>query len=233
MNILRQSTSVSLMVGPFLDPAAQTAEEALTIDATEVWLSKNGASYTNKSEATAMVHQKSGMYLLELDATDTNTVGTLSVLVDDTADAATPIAVDYQVVEEATYDALFAGNATGFNSSGQVSLLTATQASIDAIEADTDELQGDWANGGRLDLLIDSIIAEVVTAQSLPAQGAPGASVNVADAIMYLYKAWRNKSTQTATETKIYDDAGTTVDHKVTLSDDGTTFTKGEVATGP
>ena len=38
-----------------------------------------------------------------------------------------------------------------------VNLLTATQASIDAIEADTNELQTDWADGGRLDLLLDAI----------------------------------------------------------------------------
>lgn len=37
-----------------------------------------------------------------------------------------------------------------------VNLLTATQASIDAIEADTNELQGDWVNGGRLDLILDA-----------------------------------------------------------------------------
>lgn len=41
-----------------------------------------------------------------------------------------------------------------------VNLLSATQASIDAVEADTNELQGDWANGGRLDLILDSRMAE-------------------------------------------------------------------------
>ena len=41
-----------------------------------------------------------------------------------------------------------------------VNLLSATQASIDAIEADTNELQGDWVNGGRLDLIIDAILAD-------------------------------------------------------------------------
>ena len=40
-----------------------------------------------------------------------------------------------------------------------VNLLTATQASIDAIEADTNELQTDWANGGRLDLILDTAAA--------------------------------------------------------------------------
>ena len=44
-----------------------------------------------------------------------------------------------------------------------VNLLTATQASIDAIEADTNELQTDWADGGRLDLIQDIIAADTTT----------------------------------------------------------------------
>lgn len=47
--------------------------------------------------------------------------------------------------------------------SGTVLLRAATQASIDAIEADTNELQGDWVNGGRLDLLIDAILTDTGT----------------------------------------------------------------------
>jgi hypothetical protein len=44
-----------------------------------------------------------------------------------------------------------------------VNLLTATQASIDAIVADTNEMQTDWANGGRLDLIQDIIAADTTT----------------------------------------------------------------------
>lgn len=40
--------------------------------------------------------------------------------------------------------------------SGTVLLRAATEAQIDAIEADTNELQGDWADGGRLDLILDA-----------------------------------------------------------------------------
>ena len=36
-------------------------------------------------------------------------------------------------------------------------LLAALQTDVDAVLVDTNELQGDWANGGRLDLLIDAI----------------------------------------------------------------------------
>lgn len=41
-----------------------------------------------------------------------------------------------------------------------VNLLSATQASIDAIEADTNEVQGDLTNGGRLDLILDELTTQ-------------------------------------------------------------------------
>ena len=63
-----------------------------------------------------------------------------------------PVTINIELVNEIDLDA-----------SGNVILETATQASIDAIEADTNELQGDWINGGRLDLLLDAI--KVITDQ--------------------------------------------------------------------
>ena len=42
---------------------------------------------------------------------------------------------------------------------------------IDAVLADTNELQGDWANGGRLDLLIDAILADTGELQTDWANG--------------------------------------------------------------
>lgn len=64
-------------------------------------------------------------------------------------------------------------------------------------------------------------------------QGAPSASASLVDMIRYLYKAWRNKKTQTASEYSLYADNGTTVDQRATVSDDGTTTTVGEIGTGP
>jgi hypothetical protein len=66
-----------------------------------------------------------------------------------------------------------------------------------------------------------------------PGQEAPGATVSLVDKIGYLYKNWRNKKTQDASTWELYDDAGTTVDQKATVSDDGTDFTKNEIGTGP
>lgn len=63
-------------------------------------------------------------------------------------------------------------------------------------------------------------------------QGNPPATTSLANMWRYMYKGWRNKTTQTATELKLYADDGTTVDQKATVSDDGTTVTRGEMGTG-
>ena len=66
-----------------------------------------------------------------------------------------------------------------------------------------------------------------------PGQEAPPATTTLVKKIGYLFKAWRNKKTQTATTRSLFADDGTTVDQKATDSDDATTFTKGELGTGP
>ena len=64
-------------------------------------------------------------------------------------------------------------------------------------------------------------------------QGAAAASASVLEKVDYLYKDWRNQVWQNATTRSLYNDAASVVDQKWTVSDDGTTFKKGEVATGP
>lgn len=80
--------------------------------------------------------------------------------------------------------------------------------------------------------------AEVVDALNVdnysePGQGTPGASISLAAKIGYIYKAWRNRTSQTATTYSLYNDDATTVDHKATTSDDGSTFERTEVESGP
>lgn len=241
------------------------------------------------------------------------------------------------------YGAGSAGFILGTNLNATVSS-RASQTSVDTIDdfldseiaailADTNELQLDWANGGRLDLLIDAILDDtgtsgvVVNAAGLatdavqeirnaitggayaldtdangrvrivdgtaageldtsaghvtladgslvtaklgtfalakttnitgfndlsaaavnaelvdclnvdtyaePGQGAPAATASLVAKIGHLYKAARNKKTQTATTFSLFADDATTVDTKSTVSDDGTTFTFGELVTGP
>ena len=79
----------------------------------------------------------------------------------------------------------------------------------------------------------EAVAALATDTYAEPAQGAPAATTTLAAKINYIYKFLRNKVTTTATTVSVYDDAGTTVDQKSTISDDATTFTRGEYGSGP
>lgn len=104
-------------------------------------------------------------------------------------------------------------------------LASADDAVLAAIAA-LNNLSAAQVNAQVLDCLAVDTYAE-------PSQGAPAATATLAAKINYIYKAWRNKKTQTATTFSLFADDGTTVDQKATTSDDGTTTTVGEVASGP
>lgn len=69
-------------------------------------------------------------------------------------------------------------------------------------------------------------------AMSELSQAAPPATPTPAQALMLLYMALRNALTETSTLLTISNDAGTVV-AKAALSDDGSTFTRAEMASGP
>jgi len=118
-----------------------------------------------------------------------------------------------------------------------------------ALETLVDELEsrltaGRAANLDNLDVLLSSratpaqVNTEVVDALNVdtyaePGQAAPPATATLTQKIGYLFKAWRNRFTQDASNYKLYGDDALTVDQKAAVSDDATTFDRGEVATGP
>ena len=120
----------------------------------------------------------------------------------------------------------------------QTSNLVIIASDTTAIEVDT----GTTLSAQITTIASDIVIAasDIVLIQALlddaraePGQGAPPVNPDVVTKIDYLYKAWRNKVEQTATTMSVYNDAGTVVDQKATVSDDATTATKGEIVTGP
>lgn len=91
---------------------------------------------------------------------------------------------------------------------------------------------------GFNDLSAAQVNAEVVDALATdtyaePGQETPATTSSLATKISYLMKAWRNKHTNDGTTYKLFNDDAVTVDQKATVADDGVTFTRGEVATGP
>jgi len=111
---LRANTAVDVLIGPFIDKTdGNTTEDALTLTAAEIKLSKNGQALTLKTDATAAAFDDDGYYNCELDATDTNTEGNLVLIVHQSANAL-PVRHEYNVMAEAAWDSLYAAKDTGF-----------------------------------------------------------------------------------------------------------------------
>ena len=79
MNIINQSTAVTIQFGPYLDAASGiTAETGITAGA-GIELSKAGATFGSRNSSTGLTHDADGWYFVHLDTTDTNTLGSLIV----------------------------------------------------------------------------------------------------------------------------------------------------------
>jgi hypothetical protein len=106
MIYLKQSTAVTLKIGPFLDETdGKTAETGLTIAQADVRLSKNGGDIAQKGEATSCTHDELGIYGCPLNATDTGTLGRLQLWVHESG--ALPVWHDFMVITANVYDSLF------------------------------------------------------------------------------------------------------------------------------
>jgi hypothetical protein len=171
---LKQSTAVTLKVGPFVDSIdGNTVEAGLTITQAEVRLSKNGGNIAQKNESTSLTYDEVGMYDCPLDTTDTNTLGILSVIINEAG--ALLVEETYQVLSAAAWAAMHG----------------------DAIAEET---------------------------------AVPAANASLVTKINFMFAKARNKMTQTATTQLLRNDADNATIATSTVSDDGTTFTRGELA---
>ncbi|MFQ5640831.1 MAG: hypothetical protein ACE5IR_22865 [bacterium] len=96
-------------MGPALDKTDGVTEEVAL--SPTVNLSKNGGVYAARNSATAIAHDADGHYRVELNATDTNTLGRLRAYFQDPA-THLPVWEDFMVVPANVYDSLIAGSDT-------------------------------------------------------------------------------------------------------------------------
>jgi len=90
------------------------------------------------------------------------------------------------------------------------------------------------SDAGGLDLDAIKVVTDKIdSAQAEPGQGAPAVNATPLVKLAYLFKSWRNKRDNDGSTTKLYNDAGDTVDQKRTTSADAGTLTKGKIAAGP
>lgn len=113
MRLLKLSTAVTELIGPFVDDTdGKTDEGALVIKKADVHLSKNGGSFAaaNADQGTADAgapYDSHGYYSLSLNTTDTGTLGRLKVMIP--MSGALKVWTDFMVVPANVYDALVGG----------------------------------------------------------------------------------------------------------------------------
>lgn len=134
MRWLKQSTSVDLPIGPFVDSTdGFTAETALSLTQPDIRLKKNAANWGQKAAAQTLTHEENGYYEVTLDATDTNTLGLMRLAVNKTG--ALPIWEDFMVVPANVYEALVTGTewleTTGLHNDFSISGATLTVKKTD------------------------------------------------------------------------------------------------------
>jgi len=111
--MLRANTAVDVLIGPFLDDAdGDTEETGLTLEDEHIFLSKNGQALTAKNDANNATHDNDGYYNCPLNATDTNTEGTLVLQVH--VAGALSVRHEYNILSEAAWDSMFVAKDTGY-----------------------------------------------------------------------------------------------------------------------
>lgn len=183
MNLLRQNTAASVLLGPFLDDVdGKTPETALDAAATDVDLykgvTKSDIADTDSGGDNDFAHVANGYYSLELTAGNVDTPGPLRLTVN--ATGALPLWADYQVVPAAVYDALIAGTGNGVRADVQAiaaNALTASALASDAVA----EIQSGLASQASVDTiddLLDTEVAAIAAAvAALPNAAAVAAAV--------------------------------------------------------
>ena len=254
MKWLRQSTaSQEIQLGKFVDDTDfKTAETALSIANTDIKIWKEGATTQASKNSGGATHIANGWYYCVLDATDTNTCGMLEVTVD--VSGALSVMRQFMVVPAMIYDSIILGtdrldtNVTHVADTAQTARDIGASVLLSSgtgtgqldftsgvVKANTTQFAGSaiTSASGRPEVNATHLGGTSVNSVSMPGQGAPSATPNLLQAIMYLYKAWRNRKTQSSSQYSLYADDATTVDHKATVSADGTSADIGEVASGP
>ena len=134
MQYLKNHTSVSVKIGPFVDDTdGKTAETGLTIAQADVRLAMNGGNMVQKTEISTCTHDELGVYFCNLNETDTTHPGSLQLYVHKSG--ALPVWHDYTVLHDTVYDVVF---------------------SHERLEVDLLELKGDAQSATDLKAFADS-----------------------------------------------------------------------------
>jgi hypothetical protein len=178
---LRQSTAgQEISFGQALDITdGDTEEPGLTIANTDIKLHKEGATTLASKNAGGATYISNGVYYAVLDATDSDTLGKLSIYIH--VAGALSMKEEYMVLPAMIYDSLVLGtddldtNVIKVSDTAQTAndngadINTLLARIIGTLAAGTHNpataaqiaVLSDWIDGGRLDLILDAAATEV------------------------------------------------------------------------
>lgn len=181
MRWLKQSTTVTVQVGPYLDSTdGVTAETGLS---PTIEISKAGAAFAARNSATAISHDADGWYRVELNTTDTATVGPL--MLKGTETGATPVWHEFMVLPANVYDSLVGGTDNLQVDTVQwLGTACATPTTAGVPEVDATHIAGAAVSTGsaQIGANVVSVATAAITAGAIGAD-AIGASELAADAV--------------------------------------------------
>ena len=228
MQFLRQGTAVSITMGPFVDETdGYTPETALTIQAADVLLKKAGGASAGASgeQGTGDVgaaHDVAGIYDIDLDADDTDTLGPLDVIVQKAG--ARVVRAQFMVMPDNAFDALFGTELLTVDANAMSGTLG---AAIALIAAKTDPLPDEPAGIG--DIPGAAAIRDAIAALNIPepTQVPAANAATLASVLGYMLAKLANRTEQTAAARTLKNRAGTSTISTALVSDDGTTLVAG------
>lgn len=169
--VLRQSTQVIVRIGSFVDSIdGVTPETGVTLgaaDQAEALKAAGAATVDISGNTWAAITGADGWYNLTLSTTDTNTVGDLTIVVQDSS-VCCPVHARFQVMEEALYDALYASgaaqvpaNVVAWNGTAPNNLVSGR------VDADMGAISTDATAADRLETMLDGTGGNVLTLSQL------------------------------------------------------------------
>jgi len=171
MRELKQSSSVSVLVGPAMSESdGTTALSGLTIVQADVRLSKNGSNMAQKDNAANCSHDEIGYYTCTLSVTDVSILGHIKLMVHKAT--ALPFWHDFAVVDKNYWTSKYSSDIPDVNTI-QVGGTVQTALDIDDILTDTNELQGDDIPG-RIDTLSGTLATILADTNELQGDDIPG-----------------------------------------------------------
>jgi len=193
---------------PILDADGDLVTAAAALDSE---VSKDGGTFTDCASEATEIATGSGMYFLDLTATEMN-ADTVAIIVKTTSTGA-----------KTTPMVLYPNKAGGLSVNVTAWAGTTTTTAMNAIK--TALAKGTDITGFN-DITVANVWAQAMTELS----AVPGVTASVLSALQWVFLLSRNKITSTSTTQVLRNDADSANIASATVGDDGTTFTRGEFA---